>query len=375
MIKEKKVLEWCSADIFHTKINEFILPASSVMDIGCGIRPQQYIIPDFLICVEPHQEYVEILKKNLSNTNSVIIPFDARSALATFPDKSIDSMFLIDVIEHMPKEVGKEILIECERIARKQVIIFTPLGFMPQEVHDNDGWNLHGRKWQEHKSGWYPEDFPDWDIIGCKNLHTHDIKGQALTTPYGGFYAIKNIIYTENYFNNVYSKEILLSATNNLDNFKTNFPGFSEHVINREIIKNTLKCALWACQRTTILLIERGKTVSLKEILEIVNYEKMDIFVKITQEYISKVTKFASQFADINNIQGLLNSANEQINVLQELLKSTTDQLIINTEEALTLREQLKIKEQELEIRNINRSIFIRICSKIKRVLNKLRAI
>ncbi|MGL4226509.1 MAG: hypothetical protein ACRCRR_02675, partial [Rickettsia sp.] len=101
MTEEDKIIEeWYSADIFHTKIEEFISSVSSIMDIGCGIRPQQYIVPDLLICVEPYQEYAEILKKNLSGTNSIIIPLDAKATLSIFPDKSIDSIFLIDVIEH-----------------------------------------------------------------------------------------------------------------------------------------------------------------------------------------------------------------------------------------------------------------------------------
>ncbi|AFB21253.1 methyltransferase domain-containing protein [Rickettsia canadensis] len=380
MTEEDKIVEeWYSADIFHTKIKEFISSVSSIMDIGCGIRPQQYIVPDLLICVEPYQGYAEILKKNLSGTNSIIIPLDAKTALTTFSDKSIDSIFLIDVIEHMPKEIGKEVLIECIRVARKQIIVFTPLGFMPQEVHDTDGWNLHGGEWQEHKSGWYPEDFPGWSIIGCKELHTHNVKGELLTTPYGGFYAIKNIVYTENYFNDVYGEKILFDATNHLENFKATFPDFREKIINSEIVKNNLKCGLWKCQRTTELLIEQGATMSLKNILEIVESEKINFAINTAQEYVSTINKFATQFKDINNLQKLLDSANVQINNLQGLLKSTTDQLtdqlIVNTEELEILKEQLKIKEQELKISNENRSIFIKIYAKIRRMLNKLRAI
>ena len=67
------MVEWCTNDIFYQRASELIESVSSVMDIGCGIRPQQFVIPDYLICIEPHPEYVEILKKNLAGTNSVII--------------------------------------------------------------------------------------------------------------------------------------------------------------------------------------------------------------------------------------------------------------------------------------------------------------
>ncbi|AAU03805.1 methyltransferase domain-containing protein [Rickettsia typhi] len=372
IVADKIVEEWYSKDILHIKIKEFISPVYSVIDIGCGIRPQQYIIPDLLICVEPYKEYTEILKKNLSGTNSIIIPLDAKSALSTLPDKSIDSIFLIDVIEHIPKEIGKEILIKCTRIARRQIIIFTPLGFMPQEVHEIDGWNLHGGVWQEHKSGWYPEDFPGWNIIGCKELHTHNSNGELLTTPYGGFYAIKNIVYTENYFNDLYGEKVLFNSTNHLENLKATFPDFKEKVINSEIVRSSLKCGLWMCQRTTELLIEKGTTTSLKEILEIVDSEKINFAINAAQEYVLKINNFASQFKDINKLY-------EQINNLQELFKSTidqlTDQLIVNTEELERLKEYIKVKEQELKISNENCSIFIKIYAKIRRMLNKFRAI
>jgi hypothetical protein len=189
-------------------------PANSVLDIGCGIRPQQYISPGFLICVEPHLEYVEILKKNLNQTNSIIIPLDGRTALQSLPDKSIDSIFLIDVIEHMPKDIGFELIKECERVARNQIIVFTPLGFMPQEVHDSgiDGWNLNGGELQDHKSGWYPEDFSGWNIVGCKHLHIMDYAGTTINPPYGGFYAIKNILKSANLFNDIYSKDSIAEA-------------------------------------------------------------------------------------------------------------------------------------------------------------------
>ena len=51
------------------------------------------------------------------------MPSDAKTALVAFPDRSIDTIFLLDTIEHMPKKIGKEVLIECERVARKQILI------------------------------------------------------------------------------------------------------------------------------------------------------------------------------------------------------------------------------------------------------------
>jgi hypothetical protein len=109
------------------------------------------------------------------------------------PPKSVDTIFLLDVIEHVEKEEGLQLLRETEKIARQQIVLFTPLGFMPQEQLDGeDAWNLNGGAWQEHKSGWLPEDFDDtWMIYACKDFHKVDSKGNLLDKPFGAFWAIK----------------------------------------------------------------------------------------------------------------------------------------------------------------------------------------
>ena len=302
MIKENTILEWCDSSAFYNRASELIEPVSSVMDIGCGIRPQQFITPDFLICVEPHPEYVEILKKNLIGTNSIIISLDARQALSSMVDGSIDSIFLIDVIEHMTKEVGLEVIREVERIARRQVVLFTPLGYMPQNMHASglDGWNLNGGSLQDHKSGWYPEDFLDWNIIACKHLHSTDFKGDQINPAYGGFFAIKNIVKSANYFNAIYSQEVLLDSTSNLNAIHATFPQFVDQVINREIEKSNLKCAIQSCQRATILFIEQGSTKSSEEIFELLAIEKTDSYLKEARKYDIKIREFASHFLNFN---------------------------------------------------------------------------
>jgi hypothetical protein len=293
---------WCDREELHSKAASFIRPVSTVLDIGCGIRPQQYITPEQLICVEPHPEYVELLKENLKDSSSVIIPLDAIQALAGMPDRSIDSIFLIDVIEHMEKEVGAQVLLECERVARQQVIIFTPLGFMPQEVHAGavDGWNLHGGEWQDHKSGWYPEEFPGWDIIGCKHLHLQDYLGQDIDPPYGGFYAIKNINKVANHFNDVYSNDIIASRVAHLDWLHDNFPLLSEKVVGRDINASYLKCGLAACQRTTELFIELGATESREVILSKAAHEKSEAMLLETRKHNERIKAFADEFARLD---------------------------------------------------------------------------
>lgn len=54
------------------------------------------------------------------------------------------------MIEHLPKEEGVRFIESLERIARKQVIIGTPVDFMKRQTGD---------LYMDHVSGWIPEEF------------------------------------------------------------------------------------------------------------------------------------------------------------------------------------------------------------------------
>ncbi|MCS5712445.1 methyltransferase domain-containing protein [Candidatus Berkiella aquae] len=175
-------------------VEKAIKESDVVLDIGCGIRPMNYFKPKLHILVEPHQEYIDILTYRNSGDKSVIsLQQNALQALTQLADQSVDSIFLLDVIEHINKEEGLKIIQACERVAREQIVIFTPLGFMPQHVHEEDAWGLNGGKLQEHISGWTPADFgTDWAMYICNDFHAADANGLSLKKPFGAFFAIRD---------------------------------------------------------------------------------------------------------------------------------------------------------------------------------------
>lgn len=166
------------------------------LDLGCGIRPMNYFRPKLHLLVEPWREYADILTYRHAGDKSVIVlRAGALEVLRTLGDNSVDSIFLLDVIEHLEKDIGLKVIEECERVAREQVVLFTPLGFMPQhvEIGQKDGWGLSGNAVQTHLSGWEPEDFSSaWSFHICENFHTHDFAGSSIPEPYGAFFAIRN---------------------------------------------------------------------------------------------------------------------------------------------------------------------------------------
>ena len=196
MVVSPNVLHFETPIALLSAIEKAVRETEVVLDIGCGIMPINYFRPKLHIMVEPWKEYSDILSyRHHGDKSMVILRTGGLEALQMLADNSVDSIFLIDVIEHLEKEIGQQIIVECERVAREQVVIFTPLGFMPQHVAhgQKDGWGLGGASMQEHRSGWEPEDFSDaWTFYVCDKFHMHDFKNDPLDQAYGAFYAVRN---------------------------------------------------------------------------------------------------------------------------------------------------------------------------------------
>ncbi len=166
-------------------------PVHTVLDIGPGIRPQSLVDSDTHVCFEPYAEYASILSSE--HPQLVVVQGTWQDAVQMMPSSSVDTVVLLDVIEHLPKEDGRRLLDATVAIARSQVVVFTPLGFMAQgDLEDKDAWGLDGTDWQVHRSGWSPEDFDGWNVWICNDFHRTDAYGRDLEVPHGAFIAILN---------------------------------------------------------------------------------------------------------------------------------------------------------------------------------------
>lgn len=164
------------------------------LDIGPGIRPQTLIEPEVHICCEPFGPYAEKLQATYDRSaRLVVLQATWQQAVEIVAPASVDSVFMLDIIEHLEKEEGARLLEATVRLARHQVVIFTPLGFVQQYHPDGkDAWGMDGASWQEHKSGWMPSDFgTEWQIVASPDFITTDNLGRPLATPAGAFWAIR----------------------------------------------------------------------------------------------------------------------------------------------------------------------------------------
>lgn len=161
----------------------------TVLEIGPGIQPQTLVSGVVHVCVEPYQPYAELLSQE--HPDYTVLNCTWSQALRLLLPGSVDSVVLLDVIEHLEKDEGTRLLERTISLARSQVVVQTPLGFMPQgEDEVKDAWGMDGVDWQVHRSGWSPEDFPGWSILACEHFHFQDAYGRELERPHGAFFAI-----------------------------------------------------------------------------------------------------------------------------------------------------------------------------------------
>jgi hypothetical protein len=170
-----------------------------VLDLGPGICPQPFVEKPYVhICVDAHRPYLERLQREVGHDPKYVFinaPWD--EVLGKLPDKSVDSVFALDFIEHLEKQDGFRMLREAQRVARCQVVVYTPLGFFPQSYDDAnkpDRWGMHGGYWQTHRSGWDYDDFgPEWEFVCSPDFLFLDEHNQPLSEPLPAFWAIRNL--------------------------------------------------------------------------------------------------------------------------------------------------------------------------------------
>ena len=118
------------------------------LDLGCGENsPIQYCNIPFSIGVEEFEPYLKESKKRGIHNKYI----KADILKIEFKPKSFDAVIALDVIEHLKKEEGYELLKKMEKWAKKKVIVFTPNGYIWQDNYDDN-------PLQGHKSGWKVEE-------------------------------------------------------------------------------------------------------------------------------------------------------------------------------------------------------------------------
>ncbi len=134
----------------------------TVLDVGCGagspIRPFAARL-ERTVGVDSWEPSIE--RSRAKGIHSEYRLMDVREVHAAFGDGAFDGVLLLDVLEHLPESEGLALLADCERIARRRVVVFTPNGFLAQG-------DFHGNPHQAHVSGWSVPRLRDlgFDVVG-----------------------------------------------------------------------------------------------------------------------------------------------------------------------------------------------------------------
>jgi len=122
-------------------------PLISVLDIGCGVSfKAQYIPAEIHIAFDIYRPYFGGIDTNINYTPVV---GNAKDVKDIFMPKSFDMVIATDIIEHMHKADGLQLLKDIEWLAKKVVYIEVPETYIPQNL---DIWNKGGHTWQTHRS-------------------------------------------------------------------------------------------------------------------------------------------------------------------------------------------------------------------------------
>ncbi len=133
------------ANLWPWKDGEII----SVLDVACGLSLKSKFIPaQIRVGVDIYDKYFDHIE---SDVPYVVIRHDVRKLNEIFVPKSFDLVIVLDVIEHLEKQESLDMIVECEKIARKAVMLETPKGYISQNL---DILGHGGHEWQTHRSGW-----------------------------------------------------------------------------------------------------------------------------------------------------------------------------------------------------------------------------
>ena len=133
---------------------------NTILDVGCGPSSKlRYFGFKSLTGIEGYLPDAEKARKNA--THDVLINGDARQLNKYFQPGQFDACVAMDIIEHLTKEDGMELIRSMEWSASKKIIFTTPSGFLPQGHTEN-------ADLQEHLSGWEPAEMEalGYSVIG-----------------------------------------------------------------------------------------------------------------------------------------------------------------------------------------------------------------
>lgn len=138
---------------------EILGTCGTLLDVGCGTNSPIRSFSESLgrtVGVDAFEPSLKVSAE--AGIHSEYYQLDALSILDKFGENAFECVIASDLIEHLTKEGGLRLIEMMERVAKKKVIVFTPGGFVPQDVYEEN-------ELQRHLSGW---DAPELRQMGYR---------------------------------------------------------------------------------------------------------------------------------------------------------------------------------------------------------------
>ena len=149
----------------------------SILDLGCGRgEPMSFINRNnqfYTVGLDIFEPYLKECQKHRIHNEYC----QGDVCKLPFRDKSFDIVLCMELLEHLDKINGEKLLGEAERVAKKQIILSTPVGPSEQdELLLQDG-----NVFQVHKSSWQPSELKNLGYKKIKGSTLHCFAGRAVT--------------------------------------------------------------------------------------------------------------------------------------------------------------------------------------------------
>jgi len=150
---------------YSQRLEILINTNKSLLDVGCGSDSPIKAFSRKITATGVDGYHPSIEKSRNQQIHDNYVECDIRELGKQFSPHSYDTVLASDVIEHLTKEDGLKIISAMENIARNQVILFTPNGFLPQGRYDENDY-------QVHKSGWTASELKSkgYKVFGINGL-------------------------------------------------------------------------------------------------------------------------------------------------------------------------------------------------------------